>query len=189
MDFFSFFALVLCLGFQCIWVSPNVTLLLPSSLTLPVFECPWSYTSELEVHLSGCCSDSQAAAMVMFFPAIMNVHRIKAFLLPDACKVMRSPSLSILESAGCLPIWLFSPSPTEELEITWLKSPSIWSCQAFVYWLFLLKSQNRGCYFSTFLWSLDMQVLTSEVSVMPSYSNGYQIILHEYSFNYKLEVV
>lgn len=50
-----FFALVLCLGFQCTWVSPNTTPLLPSSLILLVFECPWPYASELEVHLSDCC--------------------------------------------------------------------------------------------------------------------------------------
>lgn len=178
-----------CLEFQCIWASPNVTLFLPSSLILLVFECPWPYASELEVHLSDCCRDSQVAAMAIFFLAIMQVHWIRAFLPPDVGKVMRNPSLCVLESAGCLPVWLFSPSPTEELEITWLKSPCIWSCQAFVYWLFLLKSQNRGWYFSTFLWSLDMQFLTSEASVMPFYSNGCQIILHEYSFNYKLEVI
>lgn len=177
--------LVLYLRFQHIWVPPNVTLLLKSYLTgvcMPLTLHKWA--GGLPVWLLQSLPGSSYSDII---PGYYELHCTKAFLPPHACKVIRKPSLPILESANCLAVWIFSPPPTEELEMG-LKSSCIWSFLAVVYWQLLLENQNGRWHFSAFLWSLDVQFLDSEVSITSSYSHSYQIVLHENSFTCKMEV-
>lgn len=137
--------LVLCLEFQYIWVSPNVTLK--------------SYLTGVWMSLTLCKRAGSPPLWLLqripdssygyIFLDIMNVHWVEDFLPSDVCKVVKNP-IFILKTARCLWDWLFSPTPTQVLEIKWLKSPCSWSCQAFIYPVSDEKSKQRLVFFNFF---------------------------------------